>query len=203
MAKAGKKALIKVSGAAVGMVAEACGTSDTITYQVTNAAKRVLSRVGTVTVKDGGVATAESYTLNRLTGQITFGGAAVRVITVDADYLPMATAAEAHEYSYTLAKDAPQVPYFGDNYQRRIHGTRDISGSLSMWHTITDYIEMLTDSGDEPVLLEFYSDSTSAFDVRCWALLNSDEVKSAVAGAVTESVSFEGTTDADGRSISG
>lgn len=202
MATAGKKALVKVSGTAVAMVAEACGTTDTITYQVTSAAKRVLSRTGTVTVKDGGVATAEAYTLNRLTGTVTFGSAQARTITIDADYLPMATAAEAHEYSYTLTSQNHEVPRFGDNYQRRIAGQRDISGSLSLWHANTDYIDMLTDSGDEPVVLEFYSNSANAFDLRCWALLNSDEVKSAVSGPNTESVSFSGTTDADGRAIS-
>lgn len=202
MAVAGKKALVKVSGAAVGMTAEATTASGNITYQITNAAKRVLSLSGTVTVKDGGVATVEAYTLNRLTGTITFGSATARTITVDADYLPMATAAEAHEYSYSLTAANSEVPRFGDNYQRRIGGMKDISGSLSLWHANSDYIDILT--GDDPVVLEFYSNSSGAFDLRCWALLDSDEVKSAVTGgAATESVSFSGTTDADGRAISG
>lgn len=200
MAKAGKKALIKVSGAAVGMTAEATTGTGNLSYQITNAAKRVLSRIGTVTVKDGGVATAEAYTLNRLTGTVTFGSATSRTITIDADYLPMATAAEAHEYGYTMTSANHEVPRFGDNYQRRICGVRDINGSLSLWHANSDYIDML--DGETVVVLEFYSDSSGAFDLRCWALLNSDEVKSAVSGPNTESASFSGTTDADGRAIS-
>ena len=54
----------------------------------------------------------------------------------------------------------------------------------------------------DPVVLELYDDRTGAFDMKAWVLLASDDVEASVDGVVEESMEFEGTGDADNRTIS-
>src|SRR4051812_39714265 len=102
-AKAGRLISVKVSGVAVAFTAEATTTTDTKTYKVTNAVKRVWDRAAAITVKDGGTPTAEAYTLNRLKGTVTFANAGTRVITLDGSYLPMSTLALGHDVELSCA----------------------------------------------------------------------------------------------------
>jgi hypothetical protein len=71
-ALAGKKALVKISGTATAMTAEATTTTDDQNYQITDTAKRILPLDATIVVDDNGTPTVESYTLNRLNGTVTF-----------------------------------------------------------------------------------------------------------------------------------
>lgn len=106
MAIHGRKALVKVSGAGVAFLDEATTkvTANTV-YQITDAAKRVWDRSATITVEvdaDGAgaggfvVAAASTYTVNRLTGTITFNAdqGVDAIVRVDGTYLPLSTAAE-------------------------------------------------------------------------------------------------------------
>ena len=95
---AGKLALVKVTGTSTAFTAEAAAnTGDNQTYRMTNTAKRVWDRTATITVKVAGIATGESYTLDRLRGRVTFAtvNAARGAVTLDGSYLPLTTAARA------------------------------------------------------------------------------------------------------------
>lgn len=211
MATAGRKALVKVSGSAVAFTDEATtANGDRTRYQLTNTVKRVWDRTVAIVVErdpTGGsgfsVVPASEYTLNRLLGTVIFGtaqGAAV-VIRVDGSYLPMSTAAEGKSYSYTLSAADLEDTKFGDTYITRKQGHKTIAGSIGSWRTTDTYFETQLTSGN-PVVLEFFSDSSIDADVKIWAILNSQQIQAVVDGLVDQTVEFQGTPDIDGRLVS-
>src|SRR4051812_46037032 len=105
---AGRKALVKITGDAVAFVNEACTDSgDHLTYQITSAAKQVWDPTVAIVVKKDGVAASSAlYTLNRLTGRITFLIALnpAIVITVSGSYLPTSVAAGCRQYGWSLSQ---------------------------------------------------------------------------------------------------
>jgi hypothetical protein len=194
MTKAGRLTVVKVSGTAVAMTGEATTTTDNTVYQITNTAKRVLDRDATITVKDGGVATAETYTLDRLGGTITFTSADPgRVITVDGDYLPMSTAAYAHAHTYRKGVDLHLIPAYGATHKKRLPGLKFASGTLSQWDVTSDYFSDALTAG-EPIVLEFRAEAAGE-PKRVWALLESDEMRSAIASPQDEIVTFISTDE--------
>lgn len=204
-ALSGKGAAVYASGAALSFTDEATTTLTANTvYQVTNTAKRVWDRSTTITVKKDAVAQASSlYTLNRLTGTVTFladiGGG--HTITVSGNYLPMSQVAQGKAYSYQIKASNLNVTKFGDTYMTRIQGMKDVAGSVNLWGIDTYYRDALI--AGNPVVVEFWTDTTSTYDLRVWALLNHEDVKTALTDAVDVTVQFAGSTDVDLREISG
>jgi hypothetical protein len=205
----GRKALVKVSGAAVAFTDEATTANvDRTRYQVTNAAKRVWDRTAAVVVERDtgggyGVVASTEYTLNRLKGTVIFNsaqavGAAVRV---DGSYLPMSTAAEAKAYSINASANNADASVFGDGWVKRQQARLDITGTISKFKTTDSYFYDKLIAG-EPVLLEFFSDSSVDADTKVWALLNQEEITAGADGLVEEPIVWEGTQDADKRVVS-
>lgn len=213
MAIAGRKCQVKVSGGAVPFTTQATTANGTFTqYQINAANMRVWDRSAAVSVtrSPDGVAAATAvpageYTVNRLTGTITFGAAqpAAAVIRVSGSYLPLSAAAEAREYTYTLSASNQDVSKMGDTAVSRIQGLKDVTGSLSHWATVDHYFEDQL-AADAPVVLEFYSDNAANAvpDLRAWAMVSKAEMKAAVDGLAETSVEWEGATDLEGRMIS-
>lgn len=201
MALAGKKAKILAYSSALAFTDEATTTTDDTTYQITNTNKRIWCKTCTITVKDGGVPTVESYTVDRLTGRITFTSAVVRTITVTGSYLPVSTIGCAYEYSWNLTADNVDSTCFENEFMRREQALKDLEADLSKFYDINHYfIDLLMADGD--YVLEFYSNASSSPDIRAWTKISSDNPSAAVDGLVEESISFEGTTDADNRCAS-
>lgn len=192
---AGKKALVKVSGDPLVLTDEATTSTDDQNYQITNADKRILPLNATITVEEDGVTTAESYTLNRLSGTVTFNSidAARGVVTVSGQYLPLSIAAECHEWSFTINGENIDVTRFQDDWNRRKQGLKSGEGSLSRWWDTDTYFADALIAGD-PVVIELYAQDDLNPD-RVFAMLNSDEMSAAVDGAVDDSVSFESTDE--------
>ena len=212
MALTGKRGLVKVTGAAVPFTGEATTkiTANTV-YQITNAARRILDRTAAITVKKDGVTqSATLYSLNRLTGTVTFtadqGGTAV--ITLDGSYLPTSNAAEAKSFSHKLSKDLLKSTSYDSavadsGFHRKEAGMSDASGTLGQWASVDRYFETALIQGD-PVVIEMWSDrNASTFDLRAWAQLNTQQIQSAIDGLVGQDVEWVGVNDADGRMISG
>lgn len=204
-ATAGRKAQVKVSGAPVVFTGEATTklVANTV-YQVTNAVKQTWDRAVAITVKKDGVAQAAAlYTLNRLTGTVTFladiGGAPV--VTVDGSYLPLSLAAEAKQFNYDLIAQQLEDNQFGDTDVTRVQGLQDVQGTIGRWYSVDTYFGDALVAG-VPVVIEFSSNSAGAFDRRLWADINKDGMMAAIAGLIDESVSFVGSPDADGRILS-
>lgn len=209
---AGKKGLVKVTGAGVAFTAEAFTTVTANTvYQITNATKRVWDRAAAITVKKDGVAqSAALYTLNRLTGTVTFLAdiGVGHTITADGTYLPLSNAAEAKSFSYKLMRDIQDsTSYDSQNtdqgFKRKSDvGLYDASGSLGQWSSVDRYFETALIQGD-PVVIELWADRGTAFDIRFWANLNQQQIESVVDGLVSQTVDWVGDPDIDGRVISG
>jgi hypothetical protein len=101
---------LKKGGTPTAVTAGATTNTSGKTYRLNDAAKRVIDRTASITVKDGGSAIAgsniESY--DYLFGTVTFissytvGGA----ITMDYTYIPMANIASAQSFTLTQTADA-------------------------------------------------------------------------------------------------
>ena len=196
---AGKKAKVMQTGSALTFTDEATTTSDNITYTISSATKNIWDRTYTITVKDGGSPTAESYTINRLKGTITFSGSGTRTITVSGKYLPTTEIANAREVSYTIEADNQDITVFGQSYINRLQGLLDFTGSLSNLYTDDSLQDTLI--AGVPYVLEIYNNRSSNYDLRAWVIFASIEQSGSADGVVEESVEFEGTNDDDERCV--
>lgn len=192
--KAGRLRAIKISGTKASLTAEPTTTSDNISYQITNAAKRVLDYSETITVDDGGSPTAEDYTLNRLSGTVTFESADTRTITIDGYYLPMTTVAYAHADSINNACDLQETPKYGDTHMSRIAGLKGAEGSLSQWDITDTTFEDDLIAG-LPVVLETRDESGDSVIDRIWVLLDSVEMSAAIGSPQDMVVSWLSTDE--------
>lgn len=200
----GRSALIKASGTGVGMTDEA--TTDVggthTDYQITAAAKRIISPFAAVVVEADTVALAENlYTVNRLTGTITFAVArgSSEAITVTSTYLPMTTIGEASEWSLEISNNSEDASVLGDTWAKRENTLGDVSGSFSKFHVDNTFITKLTDQS--VVLVEFYVQSASIPEARAWALLSSISINVEATSLMAESTDWQGTIDTEGRSV--
>lgn len=203
---AGKKALVKVPGVAVTLTNEACGdTGDHQTYQITNAAKRVIDRATTLVVKVGGSVTGESYTFNRLTGKITFAtvNAGRGAVTVSGAYLPLNVAVGASDFRFTLAQPALEDTDFdGANttggFSTCQSGIKTLSGSIGRRLQVADTVLRDALITGDPIVIEFFVDRSGAHDMICWALLTQDSVEQALNDIQGATIEFKGTADDQG-----
>jgi hypothetical protein len=208
MATPGKKGLVKVPGAPVAMANEATTSLSLVLYQVTNAARRLLTPFGDYVVEQSTNAGANwnavtAYTLNRLTGSITFSTArsAGTLVRISGNYLPMATAAECKSYRFRISAKNDDTSAFGDEWVRRTQALLDATGALGRWASVDRYFRGQL-VAEELVLIEIYANSAAAPDLRVWARMSSDEMTAAVEGQQENSVEWEGSPDAEGRVVS-
>lgn len=212
MAIPGRKSLVKIAGTPISMASPEPTTElqEGIKYQITDPAKRILAPFATVTVQvdadgagTGTPVTAEpsTYTLDRLTGTVTFSSAQPleAVVTIQGDYLAPSTVIESYEYTWTIESDNQDATRFQDSFVKREQGLLDVTAELSKWYMDLSLYDMLDQ--DKTLVVEFYSDSSSS-PLRAWMKIASDEVGSSVDGLVEETLELEGTPDKDRRVIS-
>jgi hypothetical protein len=201
-ARAGRNISVKVSGAAVAFAGEATTATGNISYQITNALKRVWDPTVTIVVLNGGVAVdpvADPYTVNRLSGTIRFTTATVRTITVGGSYLPLSTLAQGHDLSLDCVATNVDDTVFGATDITRQQVARDCSGTIGRFRSADTYLYDAYAAG-VPVVVEFSPDGGTTPHFRAWALFNKEAFQGARKTMLEESVSFEGSADADGRS---
>lgn len=201
-ATAGRKALIRVTGAAVAFTNEAMtGDGAHLIYNITNTVKNCWDPFLPVTVKVAGTTVTTGFTINRLVGRVTFAASqGASAVTVSGSYLPLSTAAGCHQYTITRDASLIDVSGFGDNWKQSIAGMKSASGSLSRWYQSDSYFFDAM-NGSTPVVLEFFADSTAAFTMRAWVAITKDSLSAAVDSAVDEAVDWSGTADADGNVV--
>lgn len=201
-ALAGKKALVKIPGVGLSFTDEATTSAgDGTNYQITSTTKRVWDSVASITVKVGGSVTGESYTLNRLTGTVTFAvvNLSRAAVTVSGTYLPLSTAVESRSYSYQLtAKNDPDNS-FGDDWVTRVQTQKDVHGSLARWFVDTYFSDALL--ADTLLVFQFYSNSSNAADLTCWGRLSRRAISAIQSGLQEETLDFDGALDADSHAI--
>lgn len=136
---------------------------------------------------------AANYTLNRLNGTVTYAAADTRIIKISGSYLPMSTAAYAHEFSYARGIDLSEITAFGATYKNRLAGLKYASGTLSQFDATSEYYADALVAGS-PVVIEFLY-QTGADPLRAWALLESVEMAAAIADPQDQVVSFISTDE--------
>jgi hypothetical protein len=205
---AGRKALVKVTGAPVVFAGEATTDSgDHQTYQITNAAKRVWDRNTLLVVKVAGVPTVESYTFNRLTGKVTFAtvNAGRAAVTLDGAYLPLSVAIGSKNYSYSLMKQAlVDTDFDGANSNGGFNtyqtGLFDVEGSIGRRITADTSMRDALLAGD-PVVIQLFADRAAAADLTVWALLDKNALVAALDGMQEGTIEFKGTADDQGVAV--
>jgi len=205
VAYAGNHALVKVSGAPVAFVTEACASTDYQVYYVssTDINKEPWGSTATMIVYVDGSTSTETYTLDRLAGSVSFAVAATSrgAVTLSGDYVPLSSAANAHAWTISVSANNLDDSVFGDSWRTRIQGLKDVSGSLSEWYSDNTFVDILTSTSQQPCVIEMFHASTDTYFARAWAVLNTDDVSAAVDGLVEGAVSWSGTLDADDRAI--
>lgn len=201
----GKYANVLTSGAAVPTTGEA--TTDVggahTTYQVTNAAHRILDPQAAVTVKKNGTPITTGFTIDRLFGRILFTAALLGtdVVTIDASYLPTTSVAGANGASLSHSRQTMDATTFASQgWMERVEGQGDAAGTIDRFYQADNLFYTMLEAGSVFVV-EFWRDQVNVA-WRAWALLDKTDVKAGVADLVGESVSWSGAADADGRSVS-
>lgn len=197
---AGRLASVKVSGSPLGLAGETLTRISDTVWQINTAAKQVLDRDVTVILeKDtAGVWADITYkSVDKLSGTFTFaapGHAAGSNIRVRVgNYLPMATAAYAHEYTYSRGATLHEITPFLATHKKRLTGDKFASGTLSQWDVEDSYFEDALMAGD-PVVLEL-RDTVAGSPQRVWALLDSSELQAAIGSPQKEVVTFISTDE--------
>lgn len=201
-ATAGKLVRLKLSGAAVAFTTEACtDTGDGKTYQITNAAKRVWDPTAAITVFYNGILKpANTYTLNRLAGTITFASApGALAVTVTGSYLPMTVVGEGKSFSLKTGASYAEDIAFGDTDVTRVQMQRMASGAIGMWWLDNSFQALFLTGAQLVVEVAIASGATPI--ARAWALLTERSHDVAMAQLQEEPLAWEATQDADGRSF--
>lgn len=188
MALKGHLASVKVQSSAVAMTAEATSTSDSISYQITDSAKRILDLNTSITVYDSAVETTENYSIDYLNGTITFDSSASRTITIDAAYVTLATVATATAFNFSGTADALDNTAFLDTIRSFQSGLRSGTATLTRFFVVDDiFIDTILDGSIK--VIEYYVDDTQK--ISFYGLLTSDSIDSPVEGLITESLSYQ------------
>jgi hypothetical protein len=205
---AGRLSLVKMSGGSTSFTGEA--TTVLVTnqvYQITAATKQVWDQFATITVKDGGTPVdpvADPYTINRLTGTVSFTNVTSRTITIDGHYLPMTTIAKATDFTYEVDRPAIDDTTFDSNgWTENVAGLGASAVSLGKnWESVSaPLLEAALTSG-AVLVLALYSNRNNAPDRLMWALPTKNARTTKVTDLAKVSLDFVGVTDADGREIS-
>lgn len=205
---AGRKSVVKVMGTPTALTTEPTASAgDNLNYQIANVAKRVLDPTAAITVLVGGSpVAATTYTLDRLTGRVTFAVALVRTVTITGTYVPTNVAARSNAYDLTMS--APSMDdtdwdtaTTDGGFTRKQRGMAEASGTISGKFDInntfrTNFIN------DDLVLLEFFPDASGVHDAICWAKLSNFALDAKTNEVIGQSIGFFGAADADGRVLS-
>lgn len=182
--------------------------SGNITYQITNAAKRIIDWTSALTVQrstDGGAtwATVTNYTADFLFGKLTFTVAnpVGSLIRASYNYLPLYTFAEGRDVSFDVVAAELDTTVFGDVSTHRINGLFDVSGSITGFNLLNVELdapgtaektlaELLNDR--EFVVLTYKPDSGGSFEMRAVVMFSNESLSQAVDGLAESTVSFMG-----------
>ncbi len=206
---AGHKVQVRLPGTPTAATNEATTHLTGKIYQITNAAKRILSLTVAITIKDSGVtvAPANILAIDYLFGKVTFvpgytvnGAVTFAVMT----YLPTTVIAYAKAYSLEYSRDVGNVSIFGTAYKKKKALLADAKGTIDVIgfgeETITSETLAAKFSSGTVYLLEIDPDGAGTSYRRQLVLFDGDAPKADVAGIVEDSMSWSGC---GGRSVDG
>lgn len=188
----GFNSLIKATSSPITFTDEETITTDNLSYQITDTSKRLWDIQTDVVVKDGGIETTEDYSINYLTGTVTFETATTRTITVSGAFVTASDVASGKSFSFNGVNDVQDSTVFQLQDRTFESGLISATGEIERFF-ITDsfFIDQLFD-GDIK-LIEFYPDSDGQ-PISFYALVSSDEIDVTVGELIMESISFQAVT---------
>lgn len=199
----------------IEMTAHGLVTGDLIINTTQGNAKRIVTKVDDDNVTVDSVSgqtsgdniekcpteASSAYSLNRLTGKVTYSTAVSRTIYVSGSYLPLTAVAESNEFNLSIEANNEDTTVFvsgGANYVKRTQALKDVTGSLSGFYFDTTYIDYITN--DTTIVIEIMLNGTDV-DFRIWAKLSNIDESGAVDGVIEESIDYEGVNDSDNNAI--
>lgn len=184
---------VSVTGDSTSMVNEAMNGAGS-TYQITDAARRLVDPSSAITIKEGGVATVKTFTFDYFTGTVTFVGTPTLAVTIDGNFLPVRQLTEAYEIDVSLSRNLSDTSRLGEDFTRRTAAIADITGSFSCYddgNTVygldLDLNQVLVD-GTTKVIKVALGDGTNI--LQFFALLETNEVSASVDSVQQLTVSF-------------
>jgi len=202
-ASAAFNTVVKATGTSTTMTAEACSLVSGKTYQVTNAAKRVIDPTSALTVLDNGgaVAAANIESIDFLFGKVTFvGGYTVTgAVTVTGKYLPLHTLTYAREFELTDTNMLAEATVFADTTVKRKQTLQSLMVRLGLLERAglvynggsTSLVSVLT-AGTVLVIEINVGGSGTIF--RAMVIPENVSQGATVAGLLEEGVTFQGLT---------
>lgn len=154
MASAGYSCVVKYTGTAVAMSAEATTLSGGNTVaQITDATKRIIDPATAITVNDDASDLFDvDVVINYLFGKVTRtdSGAFTGPVVITGAYLPTYTFAEAHSFELNFARDLLDSTVFDASSRivLRTPGLKDCSGSIGSF----DNLQTDLDSGGTTIV---------------------------------------------------
>ncbi|KXZ39485.1 hypothetical protein SAMN05661008_00329 [Alkalithermobacter thermoalcaliphilus JW-YL-7 = DSM 7308] len=174
---------IRIGGTPIEFIDEEVTTEDNRIYTIKDTNKNIFD-YNTPIIVNG---VNEPFLIDYPNGRIIFKEAKEREITIDGKYVTTSVCAYANSYSLDVNVDLYDVSRFGDTHRRRITGAKTASGTIGTWDIIDDYFTDKLISGD-PVFIDIKKSNKST---RLWAILNSEELSSAIDSPQNKTVSFQ------------
>lgn len=145
-AVAGYNSSVKIGGVSTAMTGEACTTTGVDPgkiSQITSTAKRCIDPAVAIVVYDNGAPVAATdFSVNYLFGKITFTVAVTGPVTIDGNYIPLLTIAQAKELMVGVSATMLDVSVFSDTVFAKLFkaGLMSAKGSITIIDTPdTDY----------------------------------------------------------------
>ena len=196
MPRLGYLASIKGQSSAVAMTAEATTGTGNISYQITNSAKRILDLNTDVVVNVAGSPVTTGFTINYLTGTVTFETTATRTVTITGAYVVLTAIADGKSFSFTGTRETLDKTVFKDTFKGFEAGL--LSGTAEIGRLYVNDVYFLDWLLDGTVkVIEFYV-ADSVTPIRFYAILTGDNTEATVEGLVEESLSFQITKELGG-----
>ena len=193
MAIRGYKALVKAQSSAVAMTDEATTMSGTNTiYTITNAAKRTLDIDTPIIVKVGGSPVTTGFTIDYLSGIVTFATASVRTVTVTGAYVALTTITEAKGFSVTLTRDALDVTRFQQEFREYDAGLLSGTAELTSNYLVASPFFALLIAGSRKVIEYYPNDNLTP--IRFYGVITTSDLVAPVEGIIEENISFQITS---------
>lgn len=202
----GAKASVLLSGTSTLSTTTAMSNIDGgawLKYQVTSSTKRVWDPTANVTVFVDGVSQSSSlYTVNRLFGTVTFLSPLTsgNVVTCTFHWLAMTAVAGANSCEASFMRTAQDATTFASNGNTERVGTLgDAQGTIGRFTQMDSLFFTLIENGGIAVVEYDYGVGLVAW--RAWVKFEKQDMKADAATLTTDTVSWVGMVDADGRQV--
>ena len=205
----GYLALVKRGGTSTAMTNEvmnSVGAPDPAnTYQITDAARRIIDRAILPTFRENGTPIPEADIVKRdfLFGKVTFTRSVTEPIDVSGNYIPTVNIGGANSYNLNMGGDLLDDTDFEEgqttNQRSRVYGLRDVSVSFSRFEILEQFFhDAIADR--TPVVIDIRPSGAGDF-ARGWCVAE-NEARAGDSGSLEQTdptFQLDGSNDTIGK----